>query len=73
MKLRKWYDQLSDYKKAGQVRTGLRRQVFGEFYQMLKKQEYHYDMDAHNHETKMLQYRKFLEEGKNEGNLKKPA
>jgi hypothetical protein len=28
---------------------------------MLKKREYHYDMDARNHETKMTQYRKFLE------------
>jgi predicted glycoside hydrolase/deacetylase ChbG (UPF0249 family) len=61
---------LSEYKKAGLVRTG---GVFGEIYQMLKKQEYHYDMDAHNHETKMSQYRKFLEKGKNEGNLKKSA
>jgi hypothetical protein len=30
-------------------------------YQMLKKGEYHYDMDAHNHEAKMTQYRKFIE------------
>jgi hypothetical protein len=38
---------------------------------MLKKGEYHYDMDAQNHETKMAQYRKFLE--KNGENLKKSA
>jgi hypothetical protein len=73
MQLRKWYDRLSGYKRAGLVRTGLRRRVFGEIYQMLKKQEYHYDKDAHNHETKMSQYRKFLEEEKDEGDLKKPA
>jgi transposase len=73
MKLRKWYDRLSEYKKAGLVRTGLRRRVFAEIYQMLKKQEYHYDRDAHNHETKMPQYRKFLEREKNKRNLKKPA
>jgi hypothetical protein len=60
-------------KKAGLVRRGLRRRVFAEIYQMLKKQEYHYDMDAHNQETKMPRYRKFLEKGKNEGNLKKLA
>jgi transposase len=73
MKLRKWYDRLSEYKKTGLVRTGLRRRVFAEIYQMLKKQEYHYDRDAHNHETKMSQYRKFLEKEKNEGNLGKTA
>jgi hypothetical protein len=48
---------MSEYKKAGLVRTGLRRRVFAEIYQMLKKQEYHYDRDAHNHETKMSRYR----------------
>jgi transposase len=71
LKLRKWYDRLSEYKKAGLVRTGLRRRVFAEIYQMLKKGEYHYDMDVHNHETKMTQYRKFLE--KNGENLEKTA
>jgi hypothetical protein len=71
LKLRRWYDRLSEYKKAGLVRTGLRRRVFAEIYQMLKKGEYHYDRDAHNHETKMTQYRKFLE--KNGGNLEKTA
>jgi hypothetical protein len=73
MKLRNWYDRLSEYKKAGLVRTGLRRRVFAEIYQRLKKREYHYDMDAHNHETKMSRYREFLEKEKNEGDLKKPA
>jgi transposase len=71
VKLRRWYDRLSEYKKAGLVRTGLRRRVFAEMYQMLKKGEYHYDMDEHNHETKMTQYRKFLE--RNGGNLEKTA
>jgi hypothetical protein len=55
------------------VRTGLRRRVFVEIYQILKKGEYHYDMDALNHETKMIRYRKFLEKEKKEGDLKKPA
>jgi hypothetical protein len=72
-KLKTWYDRLSEYKKAGLVRTGLRRRVFAEIYQMLKKREYHYDMDALNHETKMSRYRAFLEKEKNEGNLKKLA
>jgi hypothetical protein len=49
VKLRRWYDRLPEYKKAGLVRTGLRRRVFAELYQMLKKGEYHYDADAHNH------------------------
>jgi transposase len=70
-KLRRWYDRLAEYKKAGLVRTGLRRRVLAEIYQMLKKGEYHYDMDAQNHETKMAQYRKFLE--KNGENVKKTA
>jgi hypothetical protein len=38
---------------------------------MLKKGEYHYDMDEHNHETKMSQYHKFPE--KNGRNLGKTA
>jgi hypothetical protein len=38
---------------------------------MLKKGERRYDMDAHNHETKMPRYRKFLE--KNRENVKKTA
>jgi hypothetical protein len=29
-------DRLSEYKKAGIVRNGLRRRVFAEIYQMLK-------------------------------------
>jgi transposase len=38
-KLRIWYDRLSEYKKDGLVRTGLRRRVFAGIYQMLKKRE----------------------------------
>ena len=60
-KLRRWYDRLAEYKKAGLVRTGLRRRVLAEIYQMLKKGEYHYDMDKRNHKTKMSRYKKFLE------------
>jgi transposase len=55
VKLRKWYLRLSEYKKAG-----LRRRVFAEIYQMLKKGEYHYGRDSKNHEKKMEQYKKFL-------------
>jgi hypothetical protein len=73
MKLRKRYDRLAGYKRAVLVRTGLRRRVFAETCQILKKQECRYDTDAHTHETKMPQYRTFLEKGKNERNVKKPA
>jgi transposase len=59
-KLRRWYERLSEYKKAGLVRTGLRRRVFAEIYQMLKKQEYHYGRDLEKHEAKMAQYVLFL-------------
>jgi transposase len=64
-KLSEWYDRLSEYKKAGSVRSGLRRRVFAEIYQMLKKGEYHYGRDAEKHEAKMRQYKKFLEKRKN--------
>jgi transposase len=63
-KLRRWYERLCEGKKAGLVRTGLRRRVFAEIYQMLKKGEYHYGRDLINHEGKMAQYRKFLEKQK---------
>jgi hypothetical protein len=60
LKLRRWYDRLCEYKKAGLVRTGLRRRVLAEIYQMLKKGEYHYARDAKKHEAKMAAYKKFL-------------
>ena len=41
-------------------RTGLRRRVFAEMYQTLKKGEYHYAKDGQNHEAKQLQYERFL-------------
>ncbi|MDR2362933.1 MAG: hypothetical protein LBD65_00755 [Spirochaetaceae bacterium] len=41
-KLRRWYERLGEGKKAGLVRTGQRRRVFGEIYQLLKKGEYPY-------------------------------
>jgi transposase len=72
-KLRGWYERLCEYKKPGLVRTGLRRRVFAEIYQMLKKGEYHYGRDANNHEMKMAQYRRFLEKQKNAENLKKTS
>jgi transposase len=67
-KLNRWYERLVEYKKAGLVRTGLRRRVFAEIYQMLKKGEYHYGREVQKHEAKIAQYRSFLkkhEETKN--------
>jgi transposase len=64
-KLNRWYTRLAKYKKPGLVRTGLRRKVFAEMYQMLKKGEYHYARDTQKHEAKLLQYRRFLEKRKN--------
>ena len=63
-KLDRWYNRLTQYKKAGSVRTGLRRRVFAEIYQMLKKGEYHYGRDPKKHEEKIGQYKKFLEKRK---------
>jgi len=63
-KLNRWYTRLTKYKKAGLVRTGLRRRVFAEMYQMLKKGEYHYARDERNHEAKLLQYRRLLKKRK---------
>ena len=62
LKLEKWYNKLTEYKKAGLVRSALRRRVFAEIYQMLKKGEYHYGRHAPLHEAKMNSYRKFLKE-----------
>jgi transposase len=59
-KLSRWYDRMVQYKKRGLVRTGLRRRVFAEIYQMLKKGEYHYGRDPLNHEAKMRQYKNLL-------------
>ena len=64
-KLAEWYNRLVEYKKAGLVRTGLRRRVLAEIYQMLKKGEYHYGREVEKHEAKMGQYKKFLEKRKN--------
>ena len=63
-KLNKWYSRLTQYKKAGSVRTALRRRVLAEIYQMLKKGEYHYARNPENHEKKLHLYRKFLEKRK---------
>jgi hypothetical protein len=63
----------SEYKKAGLVRTGLRRRVLAEIYQMLKKGEYHYGRDPVNHEGKMAVYRRFLAGQKKKANLKESA
>jgi transposase len=64
-KLSRWYDYLTQYKKKGLVRSALRRRVFAEIYQMLKKGEYHYGRDKSLHESKMLSYKRFLEKSKN--------
>jgi len=64
VKLKRWYDRLCEYKKAGLVRTGLRRRILAEIYQMLKKEEYHYGRDERNHLAKMNQYRRLLEKHK---------
>jgi len=63
-KLNRWYTRLTRYKKAGMVRSGLRRRVFAEIYQMLKKGEYHYARDIKKHEEKLNEYKKFLEKRK---------
>jgi transposase len=63
-KLNRWYTRLTQYKKHGLVRTGLRRKIFAEMYQMLKKGEYHYDRNKTLHEAKMLQFQKFLKKRK---------
>jgi len=64
-KLRCWHDRLCEYKKPGLVRTGLRRRVFAEMFQMLKKREYHYGRDIAKHELKMSRYGNFLAKRKN--------
>ena len=63
-KLSEWYEKLTGYKKPGLVRSGLRRRVLAEIYQMLKKGEYHYGRESAKHEAKMRQYKKLLEKGK---------
>ncbi len=58
--VKRWYDRLRIYKKAGVVRMGLCRRMITEIYQMLKKEEYHYFRDKSNHTKKMDEYCKFL-------------
>jgi hypothetical protein len=72
-KLGRWYERLCEYKKPGLVRTGLRRRVLAEIFRMLKKGEYHYGRDKRNHQAKMGQYRRFLEQQKSQADLKKTA
>jgi len=59
-RLSRWYENQTENKKAGIVRTGLRRKVFTEIYKMLVKGEYHYAREEQNHKAKMSQYRNFL-------------
>jgi len=63
-KLNRWYENLTQFKKKGLVRTGLRRRVFAEMYQMLKKGEYHYGRNELLHEAKILNYKRFLKKRK---------
>ena len=72
-KLNSWYERLCQYKKPGMVRTGLRRRVFAEMYQMLKKGEYHYGRDSKKHDEKMSQYKRFLVKSKKQKDLAKNA
>jgi len=60
VKLNRWHTELTGHKKPG-----LRRRVFAEMYQMLKKGEYHYGREARLHEAKISQYKRFLENRKN--------
>jgi len=64
-KLSEWYEEKAKEKKPGLVRTGLRRRVFAEMYQMLKKGEFHYGRNKILHEVKISQYKRFLEKRKN--------
>ena len=63
-RLSRWYDNQAKHKKAGIVRTGLRRKVLTELYKMLVKGEYHYARDEQKHKAKMSQYRNFLKKSK---------
>jgi transposase len=72
-KLKCWYESLTEYKKPGLVRTGLRRRVLAEIFQMLKKGEYHYCRDARNHEAKQLKYRRFLSKHQKEETFSKTS
>jgi len=65
IKLNRWYEEKSKNKKPGLVRTALRRRVFAEMFQMLKKGEYHYGRNERLHEAKILQYKRFLKKRKN--------
>lgn len=60
-KLKYWYSRKEPYhKKKGKLRMALCRKVFGEIYQMLKKEEYHYFRDETLHNKKMDEYYIFL-------------
>jgi len=63
-RLSRWYENQTENKKAGIVRTGLRRKVFTEIYKMLVKGEYHYAREEQKHKAKMSQYRNFLKKRK---------
>jgi hypothetical protein len=68
-KLNRRHERLAEYKEAGLVRTGLRRRVFAEIYQMLKKEDHRYGMEAQKHEVKMSQYLAFLKKHEKTKNM----
>jgi len=72
-KLQRWYDKKCENTKPGKVRTGLRRRVFAEIFQMLKKGEYHYGREPEKHKAKVAQYQRFLEKQKKGGIFEKVA
>jgi transposase len=65
VKLSVWNNRLKEYKKPKVVRNALRRRVFAEIYQMLKKREYHYARNPVLHDAKIRFYKEFLEKRKN--------
>ena len=47
------------------MRNALRRRVFAEIYQMLKKEEFHYARIGPLHQEKIVEYMDFLRNRKN--------
>jgi hypothetical protein len=73
LKLRRWYDRLSECKK-GLGEDGLTTAgVLAEIYQMLKKEEYRYGRDPVNHTGKLADYRRLLKRCHKKAILEKTA
>lgn len=58
--LNNWYTTKGKAKGKGKMRMAVMRKIFTQIYHMLKKEEYHWQRDAMNHERKMKAYDKFL-------------